>query len=78
MCVYLAEGKVTKVFICFLYYRPMSINDLVESMVINLSLTGGNGLYHALSKEKLWPERRIVIYDNDTGNTNLVFIYLFI
>ncbi len=45
----------------------MTIKELTEDLFIDLSLTGGNGLYLSSSKEKLWPERRIVIFDKQTG-----------
>lgn len=47
--------------------RPMTINRLVESMVINLSLTGGSGFYHSEGKESLWIGRKIVIRDVEIG-----------
>lgn len=45
----------------------MTINRFAETMVINLSLTGGNGLYLAENREKLSPDRRVVIVDKNTG-----------
>ena len=47
----------------------MTINRLIESMVINLSLTGGNGFYHSEGKESLWTGRKMVIRDKETGMT---------
>ncbi|XP_077994506.1 uncharacterized protein LOC144448226 [Glandiceps talaboti] len=47
--------------------RNITINDLCLSMVINLSLTGGSGFYHAKFKETFTPERRIVLKDLETG-----------
>jgi hypothetical protein len=49
-------------------YRPMTINQLIESMVINLSLTGGNGFYHSEGKESLWTGRKVVVRDKETGS----------
>ncbi len=53
--------------------RPMTINELTEEFGIDLSLTGGNGLYLSVGKEKMWPERKVVICDKETGeNTHSV------
>lgn len=48
-------------------YRPQSINELAESLVVNLSLTGGNGFYQNPNKESLWTGRKIVVRDKETG-----------
>lgn len=50
----------------------MTINRLIESMVINLSLTGGNGFYHSEGKESLWTGRKVVIRDKETGRAESV------
>ena len=50
----------------------MTINQLIESMVINLSLTGGNGFYHSEGKESLWTGRKVVIRDKETGRAESV------
>ena len=50
-----------------LFHRPQSINDLTESLVVNLSLTGGNGFYQNVNKETLWTGRKMVIRDKVTG-----------
>ncbi|KAL5484044.1 hypothetical protein EMCRGX_G020475 [Ephydatia muelleri] len=47
--------------------RPMTINELVDSLFINLALTSQNGFYQSANKEKLWPKRRMVVRDKDTG-----------
>ena len=47
--------------------RPMTINELCEEMVVNLSLTAGNGFFLGTGKEKLWPERKLVVYDLHRG-----------
>eukprot|EP00731_Ephydatia_muelleri_P024128 Em0016g399a len=47
--------------------RPMTINELVDSFFINLALTSQNGFYQSANKEKLWPKRRMVVRDKDTG-----------
>lgn len=47
--------------------RPMTINQLTESMVVNLSLTGGSGFYHSEGKESLWTGRKVVVRDKETG-----------
>ena len=45
----------------------MTINKLIESLVVNLSLTGGCGFYCSDGKETLSSGRKIVIRDKDTG-----------
>ncbi|XP_019852908.1 PREDICTED: uncharacterized protein LOC100641129 isoform X2 [Amphimedon queenslandica] len=48
-------------------HSRMTINDLCESMVINLGLTNGNGFYGSDVKETLWPTRKLVAYKDATG-----------
>lgn len=54
----------------------MTINRFIESMVINLSLTGGIGFYHSEGKESLWTGRRVVIRDKETGMAYVVRLAL--
>ena len=49
----------------------MTINDLTEELGIDLSLTGGNGLYLGSGKEKMWPERKVVVVYKETGDRQL-------
>lgn len=55
----------------------MTINELSESLVIDLSLTGGNGLFLSTVKEKLWSERRVVIFDKKSGTELCKFVVRF-
>lgn len=56
-------------FFVFTCFSPITIKELSEDLFIDLSLTGGNGLYLCTVKEKIWSERRIVIFDKQTGST---------
>jgi hypothetical protein len=70
LCVQVQEkidGMIHSRFCQVTVPRPMTINKLTASLVINLSLTGWCGFYLADSKENLWPNRRLVVQDKKTG-----------
>lgn len=47
--------------------RGITIRDLCDNFVINLSLTGGNGFYGNNNKERLWSGRRMVARHKESG-----------
>eukprot|EP00794_Sanderia_malayensis_P010823 gene10823-11975_t len=47
--------------------RNMTINNLVSSMMINLSLTSGVGFYSLNGKETITKERKLIVKNIETG-----------
>ncbi|XP_065832832.1 uncharacterized protein [Oscarella lobularis] len=47
--------------------RSMTINDLVDALGINLSLTCGRGFFTTAGKETIWAGRKVVLRDVNTG-----------
>eukprot|EP00795_Rhopilema_esculentum_P016619 gene16619-8048_t len=45
----------------------LTINELVTSMMINLSITGGTGFYNVSGKESITKDRKIIVKDIETG-----------
>ncbi|KAI6652590.1 Ankyrin-3 [Oopsacas minuta] len=62
---------------------PMTINEMCEEFAINLGLTCNIAFYRPVTKETIWPDRKLVLYerskglysDNFTGQLNSEEIY---
>jgi hypothetical protein len=72
----LISEKIRQRFDILTVPRNMTINELVDLLAINLSLTCGSGFFSCSMKETLWVGRKVVLrdvkkgefYDDFTGN----------
>ena len=46
---------------------PMTINEMCEEFAINLGLTCNIAFYRPVTKETIWPDRKLVLYEREKG-----------
>ena len=46
---------------------PMTINEMCEEFAINLGLTCNIAFYRPVTKETIWPDRKVVLYEREKG-----------
>jgi len=59
--------KIKEQYEIIILTRNMTINDIMNEMMVNLSLTAGTGFYHLSGKESVTKDRKIVVKDIERG-----------